>query len=109
MLLDAIKAGKKVFFLLDEIFRGTNLQDRQIGAFNILEFLNKSNCAGMVSTHDLDITTFANKAQNIHNHFFKEHYQDGKIKFDYKLHDGVSNSSDAIYLMKMVGLDIKES
>lgn len=108
MIIDASKNTAPMIFLLDEVFRGTNSRDRKIGAQTIIENLTSNKVIGMVSTHDLELTGL--KSDNnlcIDTYYFKENYKDGKINFDYKMREGISDTSDAIYLMKMVGLDVK--
>lgn len=106
-----VKESKKdlqVFFLLDEIFKGTNSYDRHIGAEMLLKQLYSNNAIGLVSTHDLELGEMEKDTLgNVLNYHFKEYYKDEKIHFDYKLRRGVSTTRNAIYLMKMAGVDIK--
>lgn len=108
-ILREAKEGKKVFFLLDEIFKGTNSRDRHTGARILIEELSKTKSIGMVSTHDFELCDLEQKNQKIKNYHFEEYYKDNKIYFDYKLRKGVSTTRNAIYLMKMAGIDIDES
>lgn len=65
---------------------------------------------GMVSTHDLELADMEKEnGSRVKNYHFAEYYEDGKIKFDYKLRRGVSTTRNALYLMKMAGIDIGES
>jgi DNA mismatch repair ATPase MutS len=107
-LMDSTKEKTQVFFLLDEIFRGTNSKDRHTGARILIEKLSKENSIGMVSTHDLELGDIEQKNTKVKNYHFKEHYENNKIKFDYKLRLGVSNTRNAIYLMRMAGIEIDE-
>lgn len=103
----AAKEGTQVLVLLDEIFKGTNSADRHTGARILLKKLSKEGAFGLVSTHDLDLGHLEHEENlGIKNFNFREHYQDGKISFDYKLRPGVSTTRNAIYLMKMVGIDV---
>lgn len=106
-ITEASKQGKQVFFLLDEIFKGTNSIDRHTGAMVLIKQLSKKGNLGIVSTHDLELSEIANikdsKAKNFH---FSEYYKENKIYFDYKLKPGVSTTRNAIYLMKMAGIDV---
>lgn len=108
-ILKEAKEGKKVFFLLDEIFKGTNSRDRHTGARVLIEELCKTKSIGMVSTHDFELCDLEQKNTKIRNYHFEEYYKDNKIYFDYKLRKGVSTTRNAIYLMKMAGIDIDES
>lgn len=108
-ILREAKEGKKVFFLLDEIFKGTNSRDRHTGARVLIDELSKTKSIGMVSTHDFELCDLEQKSPKIKNYHFEEYYKDNKIYFDYKLRNGVSTTRNAIYLMKMAGIDIDES
>lgn len=108
-ILKEAKEGRKVFFLLDEIFKGTNSRDRHTGARVLIEELCKTKSIGMVSTHDFELCDLEEKNLKIKNYHFEEYYKDNKIYFDYKLRNGVSTTRNAIYLMKMAGIDIDES
>ena len=108
-ILREAKEDKKVFFLLDEIFKGTNSRDRHTGARVLIEELCKTNSIGMVSTHDFELCDLEQSSPKIKNYHFEEYYKDNKIYFDYKLRKGVSTTRNAIYLMRMAGIDIDES
>lgn len=108
-LVDATKEKEPVFFLLDEIFRGTNSKDRHIGAKVLIEKLSNENALGMVSTHDLELADIEEKNKKVKNYHFREHYKNNEIYFDYKLRPGVSTTRNAIYLMRMAGIDIDNS
>ena len=104
ILIEACKKGERVFFLLDEIFKGTNSKDRHVGATVLIKQLIQYGGVGLVSTHDLELCDLENK--NIVNYNFKEYYEDNKIKFDYKLRRGKSVTQNAIHLMKLAGIEI---
>ncbi|MFW5981179.1 MAG: MutS-related protein [bacterium] len=108
MIIEAAKKEKPMLFLIDEIFRGTNSKDRHIGAKNVIKNLSRESVMGLVSTHDLELGNLEKvKGLQINNYHFKESYtDDGEMKFNYKLYPGVSTSSNAIYLMKMIGIDV---
>lgn len=105
ILIEASKKGEKVFFLLDEIFKGTNSKDRHDGATVLIKQLAKNNAIGLVSTHDLELCDLENEYNWIKNYNFQEHYKDNNIKFDYKLRDGRSKTQNAIHLMKLAGIE----
>ncbi len=106
-ILDFLPQKDPMLFLIDEIFRGTNSNDRIIGAKTVLKNLDKEWCSGLISTHDFELCDLeeVNK-DRIRNYHFREDYTDNKIHFDYKLRDGRSDTTNAKYLMKMVGIDI---
>lgn len=100
--------GKTVFFLLDEIFKGTNSKDRHLGAKVLIQKLCTTKSIGMVSTHDLELCDLEEKNEAVRNYHFREYYKDSKIYFDYKLRPGASTTRNAIYLMKLAGIDVEE-
>lgn len=105
----AAKEGTQILVLLDEIFKGTNSADRNTGAKILLKKLSKERAFGLVSTHDLELGHMEYEENlGIKNFNFQEHYHDGEISFDYTLRSGVSTTRNAIYLMKMVGIDLDE-
>lgn len=106
MVVEAVKNDKKVLFLLDEIFKGTNSIDRHEGARVLINQLLKGKSMGLVSTHDLELCTLEERTKEIVNYNFREYYKNNKLEFDYKLRDGVSTTRNARYLMKMAGIDI---
>ena len=108
MIIEAAKKKEPMLFLIDEIFRGTNSKDRHIGAENVIKNLSKAGVMGLLSTHDLELGKLEKEKRfKIKNYHFEESYtEDDKIEFDYKLHPGVSTTSNAIYLMKMIGIEV---
>lgn len=98
---------RKLIFLIDEIFRGTNSKDRILGAKNVLANLNEIGAIGAITTHDLELCQL-DRYDRIKNYNFSEHYRNNKIFFDYKLREGKSTTTNARYLMKLVGIKILE-
>ncbi len=96
-----------LLFLLDEIFAGTNSHDRRLGAEAVVTGLVKAGAVGLVTTHDLSLThivdRLAPRSANIH---FADRFEGGVMKFDYRVHDGVVQHSNALALMRAVGLDV---
>lgn len=106
MIIDQINSTK-VFFLLDELFKGTNSADRHTAAKTIIHHLMEKGASGMVSTHDLDLEVLEKEsAGKVLNHHFKEIYKGDKICFDYQLRRGVSDTRNAIFLIKASGIDV---
>jgi MutS domain V len=95
-----------LLFLLDEILHGTNSHDRRVGAEGIIKGLIEKNAIGLVTTHDLELTKIVDQVEN---HAINIHFQDqienGEMTFDYKIHPGVVEKSNALELMKIVGLE----
>lgn len=107
-IIEAVEQGKKVFFLLDEIFKGTNSQDRHTGARVLIRRLGETGNLGMVSTHDLELGSMEKeRGSRVKNYHFSEHYKDNKIFFDYKLKPGISTTRNARYLMRLAGIEIE--
>ena len=104
-VIKATKEDKPIFYLLDEIFKGTNSMDRHKGAEILLKQLMKRNTLGLVSTHDLELTDMENTHKGVINYHFKEYYEDNTLKFDYKLRKGYSTTQNALYLMRMIGIE----
>jgi DNA mismatch repair ATPase MutS len=96
-----------LLFLFDELLEGTNSKDRCIGAEGLVRALLDRGAIGLVSTHDLALTAItvvlANMVRNVH---FQDYVEDGKMQFDYKLRDGVVEKSNALELMRLIGLKV---
>ena len=96
-----------LLFLLDEVLNGTNSHDRRIGAEAIVRGLVERGAIGLVTTHDLALAHIADalspRAANVH---FQDEIKDGKMRFDYRMHPGVVRRSNALELMRSVGLDV---
>ncbi|MDU5119286.1 MAG: MutS family DNA mismatch repair protein, partial [Clostridium botulinum] len=106
-IINHSKNKSPMIFLIDEIFRGTNSKDRYIGAKNVLFNLNKSWIIGGLTTHDLELCVL-DKDERIKNYHFSEYYKNNEIYFDYKIKKGQSTTTNAKYLMNMVGIEILE-
>jgi DNA mismatch repair ATPase MutS len=94
-------------FLIDEFLHGTNSHDRLLGATAIVRGLVDRGAIGLVTTHDLALTSIAeslgSKAGNVH---FQDEVKDGRLHYDYVMQPGVVSRSNAIALMRSVGLDV---
>ena len=99
--------GAPVLFLIDEFLHGTNSHDRRIGAEALVRGLVERGAIGLITTHDLALADIvgplAERAANVH---FEDHVEDGRILFDYVMRPGVVRKSNAIELMRSVGLEI---
>lgn len=99
--------GERVLFLFDELLEGTNSHDRQIGAEGLLRELLARGAIGIVSTHDLALTQMrASLDGNIRNVHFEDQIVNGEMAFDYKLRDGIVPKSNALDLMRWIGLRV---
>jgi DNA mismatch repair ATPase MutS len=106
-VVELARSGHPTLFLLDELLSGTNSHDRRIGAEAVVRGLVERGAIGLVSTHDLAlaemVSTLNGKAANVH---FEDHIEGGEIRFDYRLRQGVVTRSNALELMRAVGLDV---
>jgi hypothetical protein len=101
------RGSMPMLFLLDEILHGTNSHDRRIGAEAIVRSLVDAGAIGLVTTHDLALTEFVGqlgaRGANVH---FEDRIDDGRMVFDYTMRPGVVERSNALALMRAVGLDV---
>lgn len=96
-----------LLFLLDEILHGTNSHDRLIGAEAVVRGLLAHGAIGLVTTHDLALTRVVETlAPHVANVCFEDHFADGKLVFDYRMRPGVVRKSNALELMRSVGLEV---
>lgn len=99
--------ASSVLFLFDELLEGTNSNDRRIGAEGLLRALLERGAMGIVTTHDLALADIAevwpNAVRNVH---FQDYVENGKMRFDHKLRDGVVAKSNALELMRLIGLKV---
>jgi len=106
-ILDLTGGVRPVLFLIDEFLHGTNSHDRRIGAEALVRSLVDRGAAGLITTHDLALADIADvlgeRAANVH---FEDRVEDGQIHFDYVMRPGVVRKSNAIELMRSVGLEI---
>jgi DNA mismatch repair ATPase MutS len=106
-LADLARGSIPLMFLLDEIFHGTNSHDRLVGATGVLHSLLDRGAIGLITTHDLALTaiaeTLAPRAVNVH---FEDRFEHGEIVFDFRMRPGPVTRSNALALMRSVGLDI---
>lgn len=105
-LSDLGGGAEPLLFLLDEILHGTNSHDRRIGAEAVIRGLVERGGIGLVTTHDLALTELAGADGALANAHFEDHVREGEIAFDYRLRPGVVSHSNALALMRAVGLEI---
>jgi len=107
-IADRAAAGP-ILFLLDELFHGTNSHDRLTGATGVLRTLLDRGAIGLITTHDLALTAITrdlgSRAINAH---FEDAFDGAEIRFDYRMKPGPVTRSNAIALMRAVGLDVSE-
>lgn len=108
-LLDEFENDKKlpVFFLIDEIFKGTNNKERLAGSRAFIKRLAELKGTGAVTTHDLELVHLADEIPAITNYHFREEIENNKMKFDYIIHDGPCPTTNALRIMELSGLPVK--
>jgi DNA mismatch repair ATPase MutS len=97
-----------LFFLIDEIFKGTNNRERLIGSRSYVHALVGRNCMGAISTHDLELVKLADVLPEVKNYHFREEVIDGRMVFDYRLRPGPCPTTNALKIMQMEGLPVEE-
>ena len=98
-----------LLFLLDELFHGTNSHDRVLGAEGVLRSLLERGAIGLITTHDLALTAIASGLTGAVNVHFEDWFEDNSIRFDYRMKPGPVTRSNALALMRSVGLDVPVS
>jgi len=106
-ICDLLDGPLPVLFLFDELLSGTNSKDRRVAAEGVVRTMLSRGAIGMVTTHDLSLTEiaaiFPEQVKNVH---LQDKVENGKMSFDYKLRDGIITHSNALELMRMIGLDV---
>jgi len=96
-----------LLFLIDEMLQGTNSNDRRVGAEGILGALVEQGAIGLATTHDLALTELGGLDGGVlHNMHFEDHMENGRMRFDYKLREGVVTKSNGLELMRAIGLRV---
>jgi hypothetical protein len=110
LVVELAQGSVPVLFLLDELFSGTNSHDRLAGTEFVVKSLVQRNAIGMVSTHDLALTRIPESmGEQAANCCFEDRYEDGQLIFDYKLKPGIVKTSNALQLMRSIGLGVDDS
>ncbi|HEY8783501.1 MAG TPA: DNA mismatch repair protein MutS [Mucilaginibacter sp.] len=108
MLLKAVESDTKVFFLIDEMLRGTNSVDKYRGSKAVIEQLISKKAVGLVATHDLQIADLETSHPDyIRNFYFDIQVKDGEMLFDYKIKHGECKTFNASILLKQIGIDVE--
>jgi hypothetical protein len=104
---DILRMTPPLLYLLDEVLGGTNSHDRRIGAEAIIRSLVERGAIGLATTHDLALAEIASemgpRAANVH---FEDEIRDGQVTFDYRMRPGVVKKSNALELMRAVGIEV---
>ena len=106
-MLDMAGERPNLLFLLDELFSGTNSDDRRRGAEAVVRRLLDAGAIGLLTTHDLALTHLADVlaplAANVH---FADQFADGAMTFDFKMRPGVLQNGNGVALMQALGIDV---
>ena len=106
-IMESARRHPPVLFLIDEALHGTNSHDRLIGAEAIVSGLVARGAIGLITTHDLALTEIATvlgaRGVNVH---FQDYLENGRLRFDYRMRPGVVQHSNALELMRSVGLEV---
>ncbi len=107
-VVDLARASRgRMLFLLDEMLSGTNSHDRRHGAEGALRGLTALDAIGLATTHDLAlgeiVTSLGRPAAQVH---FSDVFDAGTLQFDYHLRPGPVRTSNALALMRSIGLEV---
>jgi len=107
LLMDIARGPLPLLFLLDEILHGTNSHDRRVGAEAMVKSLLNLGAVGLITTHDLALADIAEALRpRAGNVCFEDQLVDGKLVFDYRMRPGVVQKSNALALMRSIGLEV---
>lgn len=108
-MLDSVETSHPVpvFFMLDEIFKGTNNRERLMGSRAFVRTLAAQPCMGAIATHDLELVKLADENTAITNYHFREEIRGERMVFDYRLRPGPCPTTNALKIMAMVGLPVQ--
>jgi len=104
-MLDMLRAGRKLFIILDEILKGTNSKDKEKGSREVMHQLMELGGTGILATHDLSLANIEKEyPDRIRNMCFEVSIDQAEISFDYKLRDGITTKMNALLLMQQMGI-----
>lgn len=106
-IVELAARGLPLLYLFDELLEGTNSHDRVVGARGLLRALLSTSALGLVTTHDLALTAivadFDGVVRNVH---FEDQIEGNDVSFDHHLREGVVSKSNALALMRIIGLEV---
>lgn len=105
-MLKLVEDSHNVFFLLDEMFKGTNSQDRHKGGFSLINQISKLKTSGIIATHDIELAKLSENKMWVTNYSFNSEIKGNSMIFSYKLHPGICTDFNASELMKKSGIKI---
>ncbi len=105
-MLKQIENNQNIYFLLDEMFKGTNSEDRHKGGFSLINQLSKLETSGIIATHDIELAKLTEQKKLVANYSFNSEMINGSMIFNYKLHNSICYDFNASELMKKSGIEI---
>lgn len=96
-------------YLLDELLKGTNEQERNVAIVSIVKKLCMQQAMGLITTHNIELSNHPDLQPVCRNIYFEEEINEhlpGKMSFSYRLKDGVSTQTNALKLLKIIGLPL---
>ncbi|CAM4088613.1 MutS-related protein [Gillisia limnaea] len=105
-MLKLIESNHNVFFLLDEMFKGTNSKDRHRGGFSLVNQISKLKTSGIIATHDIELAKLVGNNKLVTNYSFNSEIKDNSMIFSYELHPEICYDFNASELMKKSGINI---
>lgn len=105
-MLKLIISSQNVFFLLDEMFKGTNSEDRHKGGFSLINQISKLNTSGIIATHDIELAKLAENKMLATNYSFNSEIINDAMIFSYEIQSGICTDFNASELMERSGIEI---
>lgn len=105
-MLKLIESSEKVYFLTDEMFKGTNSEDRHRGGFSLINQVSQLKTSGIIATHDIELAKLLGHKKLVTNYSFNSKIKDNSMVFSYKLHPSICNDFNASALMEKSGINI---
>ncbi|MDD2195586.1 MAG: hypothetical protein PHW91_00230 [Bacteroidales bacterium] len=105
-MLKLIESSQNTFFLMDEMFKGTNSEDRHRGGFSLINQISKLKTSGIIATHDIELAKLLGNKMLVTNYSFNSEIKGNSMIFSYELHPGICNDFNASELMERSGIRI---
>jgi len=105
-MLKLIESSQNIYFLLDEMFKGTNSEDRYKGGISLINQLSKLKTSGIIATHDIELAKLSENKKLVTNYSFNSEIKDNSMIFSYELDPGICTDFNASELMKRSGIEI---
>ncbi|HCT90223.1 MAG TPA: hypothetical protein DF613_02390 [Lachnospiraceae bacterium] len=100
-LVERVACPGYTLCIIDEILKGTNTKERLAASEAVLDYMGNTGCLTIAATHDRELAATMEGAYD--NYHFRNYMEEGEIRFDYRLHRGISDSSNAVALLEVLG------